>query len=185
MSLELEIRKFVTVVEEIHTEGGKGDGDPLMKAAVAVIFRNPYAGKPFTEDLSGLIDASAELGVALGERVKNAYDGPIESQGKAVMVGMAGEQEHGNAAKTTSFGNPFREAFDGGKAWLPSTTKRCATGAQIDVPLCLQGRDLGPLPLRHDHGRDPRRPGRRRDRADRRRRLPRAAQRKGRRQDQG
>ena len=138
MSLELEIRKFVTVVEEIHTEGGKGDGEPLMKAAVAVIFKNPYAGKPFTEDLSGLIDASAELGVALGERVKNAYDGPIESQGKAVMVGMAGEQEHGNAAKTTSFGNPFREAFDGGKAWLPSTTKRCATGAQIDVPLCFK-----------------------------------------------
>lgn len=54
------------------------------------------------------------------------------------MVGMAGEQEHGNAAKTTSFGNPFREAFDGGKAWLPSTTKRCATGAQIDVPLCFK-----------------------------------------------
>lgn len=50
MSLELEIRKFVTVVEEIHTEGGRGDGDPLMKAAVAVIFRNPYAGKPFTEE---------------------------------------------------------------------------------------------------------------------------------------
>lgn len=138
MSLELEIRKFVTVVEEIHSEGGRSDGEPLMKAAVAVIFKNPYAGKPFEEDLTELIDASAELGVELGERVKNAYDGPIESQGKAVMVGMAGEQEHGNAAKTTTFGNPFREAFDGGKAWLPSTTKRCATGAQIDVPLCFK-----------------------------------------------
>jgi hypothetical protein len=138
VSLELEIRKFVTVVEEIRSEGGKSDGDPLKKAAVAVVFTNPYAGKPYTEDLSGLIEASAELGAELGARCRDALDGQIESHGKAVMVGMDGEQEHGNAAKTTTFGIPFRDGFGGGKAWLPSTTKRCATGAQIDVPLCYK-----------------------------------------------
>ena len=138
MSLELDIRKVVTVIEEIHSEGGRSDGEPLKKAAVAVVFTNPYAGKPYTEDLTGLIDASAELGRLLGERCNEALDGKVESHGKAVMVGMAGEQEHGNAAKTTTFGNPFREGFGGGKAWLPSTTKRCATGAQIDVPLCYK-----------------------------------------------
>ena len=53
-------------------------------------------------------------------------------------AGTAGEQEHGNAAKTTAFGNPFREGFGGGKAWLPSTTKRCAPGASVDVPLCYK-----------------------------------------------
>lgn len=139
LNLDVEVRKIVTVVEEVHTEGGRGDdGGPLKKAAVAVVFKNPYAGKPFTEDLSQLVDASAGLGKLIGERVNEAIGGEVESHGKAVVVGTAGEQEHGNAAKTTTFGNPFRDGFGGGKAWLPSTTKRCAPGASVDVPLCYK-----------------------------------------------
>ncbi len=138
MSVEIEIRKIVSVVEEVNSEGGRTDGAPLRKAAVAVVFRNPYAGRPFTEDLTGLVDASAELGRLIGERCTEVLAAPVESHGKGVMIGIAGEQEHGNAAKTTAFGNPFRKAFGGGRAWLPSTTKRCATGAQIDIPLCYK-----------------------------------------------
>lgn len=139
LNLDVEVRKIVTVVEEVHEEGGRSDGGgPLKKAAVAVVFKNPYAGKPFTEDLSELIEASAGLGTLIGERVNEAIGGVVESHGKAVVVGTAGEQEHGNAAKTTAFGNPFREGFGGGKAWLPSTTKRSAPGASVDVPLCYK-----------------------------------------------
>ena len=139
LNVDVDVRKIVTFIDEVHTEGGKGDeGGPLSKVAVAVVFRNPYAGKPFTEDLSELIDASAGLGKLIGERVNEAIGGEVESHGKAVVVGTAGEQEHGNAAKTTTFGNPFREGFGGGKAWLPSTTKRCAPGATVDVPLCYK-----------------------------------------------
>ncbi len=137
-AVDLDIRKIATFHEEIRSEGGRSDGDPLLKVAVAVVFKNPYAGLPFTEDLNGLIDASPELGTLIGEGCMEAIGGTVESHGKAVMIGMDGEQEHGNAAKTTAFGNPFREGFGGGKAWLPSTTKRCATGAQIDVPLCYK-----------------------------------------------
>ncbi|MFN8141159.1 MAG: amino acid synthesis family protein [Solirubrobacterales bacterium] len=139
LNLDVEVRKIVTVIDEVHTEGGRGDeGGPLKKVAVAVVFRNPYAGKPFTEDLSELVKASAGLGKLIGERVNEAIGGQVESHGKAVVVGTAGEQEHGNAAKTTEFGNPFREGFGGGKAWLPSTTKRCGPGATVDVPLCYK-----------------------------------------------
>ena len=139
LNLDVDVRKIVTVVEEVHTEGGKSDdGGPLKKVAVAVVFRNPYAGQPFTEDLSELIDASEGLGKLIGERANAAIDGEVESHGKAVLIGTGGEQEHGNAAKTTTFGNPFREGFGGGKAWLPSTTKRCAPGATVDVPLCYK-----------------------------------------------
>ncbi|MCB0868061.1 MAG: amino acid synthesis family protein [Solirubrobacterales bacterium] len=137
--MDVEVRKIVTVIDEVYSEGGRGDeGGPLKKVAVAVVFRNPYAGKPFTEDLSALIEASAGLGSLIGARVNEAIGGEVESHGKAVVVGTAGEQEHGNAAKTTTFGNPFREGFGGGKAWLPSTTKRCAPGATVDVPLCYK-----------------------------------------------
>ena len=136
--MSLDIRKVFTFVEEVRTEGGRDDGDPLVKAAVAVVFRNPYAGKAYSEDLSEIEGPSAELGTLIGERCGAAVGGKVESHGKAVLIGTAGEQEHGNAAKTTTFGNPFREAFGGGLAWLPSTTKRCAPGATADVPLCFK-----------------------------------------------
>lgn len=135
----LEIRKVVTVVEEVRSEGGRADGGgPLRKAACAVVIANPYAGREWSRDLSQLIEPSAELGELIGERCAEALGTPVESHGKAVLVGTGGEQEHGNAVKTTTFGNPFREAFGGGEAWLPSTTKRCAPGASVDVPLCFK-----------------------------------------------
>lgn len=134
----LEIRKLMTFVEEVRIEGGRSDGDPLVKAAVAVVIRNPYSGKEWSEDLSELTEPSADLGTLIGERCLAALGSPVDSHGKAVLVGTAGEQEHGNAVKTTTFGNPFREAFGGGAAWLPSTTKRCAPGASVDVPLCYK-----------------------------------------------
>jgi hypothetical protein len=137
--MTLEIRKVVTVVEEVHADGGRGDdGGPLRKAATAVVLRNPFAGREFSEDLSKLIEPSAALGALIGERCAAALGAPVESYGKAVAVGTAGEQEHGNAVKTSRFGDPFREAIGGGRAWLPSTTKRCAPGASIDVPLCFK-----------------------------------------------
>ncbi|HEY7256387.1 MAG TPA: amino acid synthesis family protein [Solirubrobacterales bacterium] len=136
--MSLSIRRIVAFVDEVRSEGGREDGEPLRKAAVAAVFANPYAGRGYSADLSELIEPSAELGTLIGERCATALGAPVESHGKAVMVGTAGEQEHGNAVKTTTFGNPFREAFGGGAAWLPSTTKRCAPGAQIDVPLCFK-----------------------------------------------
>jgi hypothetical protein len=134
----LEIRKVFTFVEEVRSEGGRPDGPALVKAATAVVFRNPYAGREWSEDLSEIERPSAELGTLIGERCLAAVGGTVESHGKAVLIGTGGEQEHGNAAKTTTFGNPFREAFGGGRAWLPSTTKRCAPGASVDVPLCFK-----------------------------------------------
>lgn len=137
--MSLDIRKVVVIIEELLSEGGRSDdGPPLRKAACAVVFRNPYAGREWSEDLTEIIGPSAELGALIGERCAAVLDAPVESHGKAVLVGTEGEQEHGNAAKTTDFGNPFREAFGGGRAWLPSTTKRCAPGAPVDVPLCFK-----------------------------------------------
>jgi hypothetical protein len=57
------------------------------------------------------------------------------SYGKAAVVGLNGEQEHGNAMLTTVFGNVMRGAVGGGKAWISSMTKRGAPGGMIDVPL--------------------------------------------------
>ena len=58
-----------------------------------------------------------------------------ESYGKAAIIGINGEQEHGVALLTTVFGNVMREAAGGGTAWISSLTKRAAPGSTIDIPL--------------------------------------------------
>jgi hypothetical protein len=60
---------------------------------------------------------------------------PAESYGKAALIGLNGEQEHGVAMLTTVFGNEMRAAAGGGKAWISSLTKRAAPGMAIDIPL--------------------------------------------------
>jgi hypothetical protein len=62
----------------------------------------------------------------------------VESYGKAAIVGLDGEQEHGVALLTTTFGNQLREIVGGGSAWISSTTKRAQPGASIDVPLAYK-----------------------------------------------
>jgi hypothetical protein len=37
------------------------------------------------------------------------------------------------------FGDEFREAVGGGRAWLPSVTKRAAAGSTLDIPVCYRG----------------------------------------------
>lgn len=133
-----EIRKIVTVVEEILTEGGRADGAPLRKAAAMAVVPNPYAGLAVTEDLSALVGPSAALGTLLGERVAAALGAPVQSYGKAALVGLAGEQEHAVACITTPFGDALRAAVGGGTAWLSSFTKRCGPGDPVDVPLAFK-----------------------------------------------
>src|SRR3546814_17734746 len=58
-----------------------------------------------------------------------------ESYGKAAVVGLRGEQEHGVALLTTPFGNILREAAGCGLAWISSQSKRASPGSTIDVPL--------------------------------------------------
>ncbi len=81
------MRKLVTVVEEVVAEGGVAATPPLRKAAAMAVIANPYAGIGFVEDLSELVDPSAELGALLGERAAAALGQPVEGYGKAALVG--------------------------------------------------------------------------------------------------
>jgi Amino acid synthesis len=130
------LRKVVTFCEEIRSEGGRSDGTPLRKAAAAAVVANPYAGRPFSDNLDEIVESSAALGSLLGDRLASLLDAPVESYGKAALVGLNGEQEHAVAIKTSTMGDAFRSAIGGGTAWLPSTSKRCPPGTLVDVPLC-------------------------------------------------
>lgn len=131
----MEIRRVSSFVEEIRAEAGQPAAPPLRKVAVVAVVANPLAGT-YHEDLSELVDASAAIGREISGLAMNLL-APYEAQsyGKAALVGLAGEQEHGVALLTTVFGNVLREAAGGGKAWISSMSKRAAPGATLDVPL--------------------------------------------------
>lgn len=128
-----------TQVEEIRAPAGRSDaGGPLRKLAACVVVSNPLAGKGFVADLSVLVDASEMLGTALGKQAVELLGGPVASYGKAAIAGIAGEQEHANAMLTSTFGDTFRAAIGGGRAWISSTTKVGVPGCVIDVPLAYK-----------------------------------------------
>ncbi|HKS99707.1 MAG TPA: amino acid synthesis family protein [Rugosimonospora sp.] len=131
------IRKWFTHVEEVlaNETGQPADGQPVRRLVIAAAVHNPYAGR-FSADLGDIVAKSDELGREFGRRAIQAAAGtPIQSYGKACVVGSHGEYEHGNAFLTQVFADPVRDAVGGGKAWVPSTGKVAAAGAAIDIPL--------------------------------------------------
>ena len=135
--MNYKIRSWLTFSEEIlaNETGQPADGAPVRKFAVVCVLENPYAGR-YSEDLSLLVKESPQLGKEFGRRL-NALAGAerIQSYGKACIVGVEGEYEHGNALLTTAFADPVRDAIGGGKAWISSSGKRGGPGTTIDVPL--------------------------------------------------
>jgi hypothetical protein len=130
----VNIRKLVTIVEEVLSDGGRAAKRPLRKAAAVAVLENPFAGK-FVDDLTPLIDAGEELGALLAKKATEALGAPAESYGKAAIVGEAGEHEHAAALLHPKLGAPLRAAVGGGKAIIPSAKKLGGPGTTIDVPL--------------------------------------------------
>ena len=132
----MNIRKIVTIVEEIRTEGGREVWPPARVAIVGAVIENPWAGQGFVEDLNPGIDANAsDLGALLAPQVLQALESPAEAYGKAAIVGLDGEVEHGSALiHTLKFGDHFRKAADA-TTLLPAVEKRGAAGIVFDIPL--------------------------------------------------
>jgi Amino acid synthesis len=130
------VRKIVTVVEEIHAEGGREVVPAARVAVVAAVIENPWAGQGFVEDLGPGIDANAsDLGELLAPQVLDALGAPAEAYGKAAVVGLDGEIEHGSALiHTLQFGDHFRKAA-GATTLLPAVEKRGPAGVVFDIPL--------------------------------------------------
>ena len=133
----LHIRKWYLQIEDTLSgeTGQPADGTPLRKIIIAAALHNPFAGR-YVQDLSALIEPSPLLGTEFGRRIREAAAGEaIQSYGKACLIGIDGEYEHGNALLTNPAANPVRDAIGGGKSWVPSTGKRGGPGTVIDVPL--------------------------------------------------
>ena len=134
--MDIEIRKIVTIIEEIFSDGGKKAVKPIRRVAALAVLKNPYAGK-YQEDLNLLIDYSEEIGRVLSEKAVKALgrDRKPESYGKAAIVGDMGELEHAAALLHPKLGTPLRNAVGGGKAIIPSVKKIGKMGDTIDIPV--------------------------------------------------
>jgi len=134
------IRKVYVVVEETHVENGIVLPKSVRKAAAAAVIKNPYAGR-YSDDLTLLIDAGDYLGGFLAKKAREALNiAPmkVESYGKAAIVGLEGELEHGHAILHPKFGRGFRDECGGQdicKAIIPSAVKVGPPATAIDVPL--------------------------------------------------
>jgi hypothetical protein len=132
----MDIRKIVTVVEEVFADGEKRIDKPIKKAAAIAVIKNPFAGK-YEEILDVLIDMGDELGKILGEKAVEALGegSNVDSYGKAAIVGEKGELEHAAAILHPKLGTPLRNAVGGGKAIIPSVKKLGRMGDELDIPL--------------------------------------------------
>ncbi len=134
-AVKVDVRKIVTLVEEIRHEGGPRAKKPHLRGAIAAVVANPFAGR-YVEDLTPMMDALKPLGVELAAALIKALGGPrkVDAYGKSVIVGVAGESEHA-ALWHVPGGYGMRELLDRSLAIVPSTIKVAAAGAGIDVPL--------------------------------------------------
>ena len=129
------LRKVVTVVEDVHQEGGHAVDPPVRIVAAGAVIANPFAGR-YVQDLEPLIDQYCEpLGELLTERALELLGADVEGYGKAALVGLDGEIEHGSAIiHNLRFGNLVRDPVDG-TSLLPAAEKRGAAGAPIDIAI--------------------------------------------------
>lgn len=130
----MEIRKTLMVREVTEADGFGNGCAPITRVAYLVVLRNPFAGN-HVEDLSPLFAVGRQLGERYMVDAVRTLPKPPVSYGKAAIVGLAGDFEHGGAIIHPALGKPMRAAVGGGQALIPSNVKVAAAGTAIDLPL--------------------------------------------------
>jgi hypothetical protein len=129
------IRKIVFLEERVLAEVGHAAERPITCVAGIAVIANPFAGQGYVDDLSSLFDIGGRLGEVLMPDVVQRLEKPAVSYGKAAIVGVNGDFEHGGALIHPKLGKPMRAAVGGGEAIISSNVKVAPAGTAIDVPL--------------------------------------------------
>jgi hypothetical protein len=130
----MDVRKTLLLKETTETDGTGKACAPITRVVAMAVIRNPFAGS-HGDDLSPLFDAGGALGARLMDDAVAMLAGPPVSYGKAAIVGVDGELEHGGAMIHPKLGKPMRAAVGGGKSLIASNAKVAAVGTPIDLPL--------------------------------------------------
>jgi hypothetical protein len=132
------IRKIVVHREELLTELGLPVRAGTCRVSAAAVVANPWLGRGLVDDLQAEAASLApRLARELTARLVAAVGGVdgVEAFGKAAIVGLDGEIEHGAALMHTPyFGNVLRELLDG-TSIICFSEERAEAGATLSVPM--------------------------------------------------
>jgi hypothetical protein len=136
----MEIRRVVTIVEDVMVEGGRPADKTVRRVASIAVIKNPALGAQSGENLDQFVKMGYDLGELLACEAMKPLDGGanVESYGKGCIVGVDGELEQAAILIHKEFGKSVREVIGGGKAGIPSTKKVAGAGASIDIPLSFR-----------------------------------------------
>lgn len=131
----MDIRKTVTLIEDILIEDGKPLAKPLRRVAQIAVVLNPLVGRD-DENLDELVHDGEDLGRFLAQRALESIErSRIATIGKGAIVGTDGEPEHGQAILYPKFASAVRETLGLGSAPILSEKLIAGAGAAIKVHL--------------------------------------------------
>lgn len=132
--MSIDIRKKALTIETLYHEGGPKPDEPLHLASAYAVVANPYAGR-YHEDLIGFMKELREVGLELATDLVNVLGKErVEVYGKAAIVGVNGEYEHG-AVWHEAGGWAMREVLGEPKAMVPASQVTAAAGFRLIMPL--------------------------------------------------
>src|SRR5262249_55654793 len=132
----MDIRKTVTLVEEINSEYGAPAQDRLRRVAIAAVLKTPLAGAATGANLKPLIDYSLELGASLTRTALatlGASPAQLRAYTKGALVGTGGDLEHGAAMIHPRLGMAMRRAIKRGRVIIPGHAKVGPPGTSVDL----------------------------------------------------
>ncbi len=127
-------REMTVISQDVFSEGARELTTPCRRVAACGVLHNPDAGKAPIDDFTGLVELSVEAGKVLTARALEALR-PLKPRGygKAVVVGTAGDLEHGASMIHVRVGLAMRQGAGGGPALIPGNAKVGGPGTQVDV----------------------------------------------------
>jgi len=107
----------------------------LRRIVVGAVAPNPLAGESGLTDIAALVGMSEVLGEVLTRRALERIGDPssIRAYGKAALIGMNGDLEHGAALIHPRLGMAMRATLRRGKVLIPGNAKVGVAGAPIDL----------------------------------------------------
>lgn len=130
----MKFREISVITQEVLSEGGRELATPCRRVAACGVLSNPSASGPPIDDFSELVDLSVAAGEVLTARALAAL-APLEPHGygKGVIVGTAGDLEHGASMIHVRIGLAMRKGARGGPALIPGNAKVAGPGTPIDI----------------------------------------------------
>jgi Amino acid synthesis len=130
----MKFREITVVAQDIFSEGGRELSSPCKRVAACGVLQNPHAGQTAIDDFSALVDLSVAAGEVLTAQALASL-APLKPRGygKGVIVGTAGDLEHGASMIHVRIGLAMRKGAAGGPALIPGNAKVGGPGTSIDI----------------------------------------------------